>query len=421
VALEITAVRPDPALLDLPWSTPLEQWPENLLAALPRGISRHIVRFVKVSGRVIAVKEIKDDLARREYDMLRLLQKLDQPCVVPFGVISGRTTPDGQELDACLLTRHLQFSLPYRALFSQTLRPDTAQRLIDALAVLLVRLHLTGFWWGDVSLSNTLFRRDAGAFSAYLVDAETGEIRDRLSDGQREHDLDIARVNIAGELMDLAAGGFLDEVADPVEISQLIVDRYRSLWRELTERERFELGDRWRVEERIRRLNDLGFDVDELAISTDIGGSTIQIQPKVVDAGHHSRRLLRLTGLDVEENQARRLLNDLDAYGAAQDRQNDDEELVAHDWLALVYEPVVRAVPREMARKLEAAELFHEVLEHRWYMSERAGHDVPITDALKDYVATVLPGKPDEAAVVGVDTVEMPVVAMFPPSERPRK
>ena len=421
MALEITAVRPDPALLDLPWSTPLEQWPENLLAALPRGISRHIVRFVKVSGRVIAVKEIKDDLARREYDMLRLLQKLDQPCVVPFGVISGRTTPDGEELDACLLTRHLQFSLPYRALFSQTLRPDTAQRLIDALAVLLVRLHLTGFWWGDVSLSNTLFRRDAGAFSAYLVDAETGEIRDRLSDGQREHDLDIARVNIAGELMDLAAGGFLDEVADPVEISQLIVDRYRSLWRELTERERFELGDRWRVEERIRRLNGLGFDVDELSISTDIGGSTIQIQPKVVDAGHHSRRLLRLTGLDVEENQARRLLNDLDAYGAAQDRQNDDEELVAHDWLALVYEPVVRAVPREMARKLEAAELFHEVLEHRWYMSERAGHDVPITDALKDYVATVLPGKPDEAAVVGVDTVEMPVVAMFPPSDRPRK
>jgi len=421
VALEITAVRPDPALLDLPWSTPLEQWPDSLLAALPRGISRHIVRFVKVSGRVIAVKEIKDDLARREYNMLRLLQKLDQPCVVPFGVISGRLTADGQELDACLLTRHLQFSLPYRALFSQSLRPDTAQRLIDALAVLLVRLHLTGFWWGDVSLSNTLFRRDAGAFSAYLVDAETGEIRDQLSDGQREHDLDIARVNIAGELMDLAAGGFLDEVADPIEISQLIVDRYRSLWRELTERERFELGDRWRVEERIRRLNGLGFDVDELSISTDIGGSTIQIQPKVVDAGHHSRRLLRLTGLDVEENQARRLLNDLDAYGAAQDRQNDDEELVAHDWLAHVYEPVVRAVPRDMARKLEAAELFHEVLEHRWYMSERVGHDVPITEALEDYVATVLPGKPDEAAVVGVDTVEMPVVAMFPPGERPRR
>ena len=414
VTLEITVARPDPALLDLPWSVPLEDWPTDLLAALPRGISRHVVRFVKLSGKVIAVKEIKADIAAREYNMLRFLRKIGQPCVEPFAVIAGRVAADGEELDACLLTRQLQFSLPYRALFSQSLRPGTAQRLIDALAVLLVRLHLAGFWWGDVSLSNTLFRRDAGAFAAYLVDAETGEIHNRLSDGQREHDLDIARVNIAGELMDLAAGGFLADSVDPIEISQTIVERYRSLWRELTERERFERGDRWRVDERIRRLNELGFDVDELSISTDIGGTTIQIQPKVVDAGHHSRRLFRLTGLDVEENQARRLLNDLDAYRASQDRQKDDEEIVAHDWLSRIYEPITRTVPRDLTRKLEPAEVFHEVLEHRWYLSEAAGHDTPIEDAIADYVLHVLPGKPDEAAVLGVDTVEMPVVAMFP-------
>src|SRR5665811_1730767 len=364
MALEITSARPDPALLDLPWSVPLEDWPDEHLAALPRGISRHVVRFVKVSGKVIAVKEIKADVALREYNMLRFLKKIGQPCVQPFGVVSGRATADREELDACLLTRHLHFSLPYRVLFSQSLRPDTAQRLIDALAVLLVRLHLGGFWWGDVSLSNTLFRRDAGAYAAYLVDAETGEIRTTLSDGQREHDLDIARVNIAGELMDLSAGGFLADSVDPVEISQTILDRYRCLWRELTECQRFERGDRWRVEERIRRLNDLGFDVDELSISTDIGGTTIQIQPKVVDAGHHSRRLFRLTGLDVEENQARRLLNDLDAYRASQDRQNDDEELLAHDWLSQIYEPITRTVPRDLTRKLEPAEVFHLSLIH---------------------------------------------------------
>ena len=400
-------------MLDLPWSLPLEDWPTELLAALPRGISRHVVRFVKLSGTVIAIKEIKADLAAREYNTLRFLKKVNQPCVVPLGVISGRTGSGGEELDACLITLHLQFSLPYRALFSQSLRPNTAQRLIDALAVLLVRLHLAGFWWGDVSLSNTLFRRDAGAFAAYLVDAETGEIRNKLSDGQREHDLDIARVNIAGELMDLAAGGFLTDTVDPIEISETIVDRYRCLWRELTERERFERGDRWRVEERIRHLNELGFDVDELSISTDIGGATIQIQPKVVDAGHHSRRLFRLTGLDVEENQARRLLNDLDAYRASQDRQNDAEEMVAHDWLSQIYEPITRAVPRDLTRKLEPAEVFHEVLEHRWYLSETAGHDVSIEAAIADYVKHVLPGKPDEATVLGVDTIEMPVVAMF--------
>jgi hypothetical protein len=400
-------------MLDLPWELPLETWPEEHLAALPRGISRHVVRFVKLSGRVLAVKEIKADIATREFQLLRMLNRLDLPCVEPFGVVSGRTSADGTPLDACLITRHLQFSLPYRALFSQSLRPDTTARLIDALAVLLVRVHLVGFWWGDVSLSNTLFRRDAGAFAAYLVDAETGELHQTLTAGQREHDLDIARVNIAGELMDLEAGGFLEAGVDAIDTSNRIVERYSELWEELTGLERFERGDRWRVDERIRRLNELGFDVDELAISTDIGGTTIQIQPKVVDAGHHSRRLLRLTGLDVEENQARRLLNDLDSYRAGTDRQNDDEEIVAHDWLQRIYEPITRTVPRELGGKLEPAELFHEVLEHRWYLSERAGHDVPIEDAIADYVRTVLPSKPDEATVVGVDTVEMPVVAMW--------
>ena len=411
VALEFTAARPDPALLDLPWRVPLEDWPEDILAALPRGISRHVVRFVRLSGRVLAVKEIKAELARREYELLRNLNRLGMPCVEPFAVINGRVGADGRELDACLVTRHLQFSLPYRALYSQTLRKGTATRLIDALAVLLVRLHLAGFWWGDVSLSNTLFRRDAGAFAAYLVDAETGELRQRLSDGQREHDLDIARVNIAGELMDLEAGGLLQEDRDPVAVSERMLTRYRELWGELTGPELIDDGERWRVEDRMRRLNALGFDVDELEITTDLDGTSIRIQPKVVDAGHHSRRLLRLTGLDVRENQARRLLNDLDAFTAATGRQGEDEEIVAHEWLTRIYEPVTRRVPRGLVAKLEPAELFHEVLEHRWYLAERARHDIPIEEAIDDYVASVLPGKPDEQSVLGVDTRELPVVA----------
>lgn len=412
--LEISAARPDPALLDLPWDVPLEEWPQDRLAALPRGISRHVVRFVRLSGGVIAVKEIKADIARREYQMLRQLGRLDQPCVEPLGVVTGRVDAQGQPLDACLLTRHLQFSLPYRAVFSQHLRADTASRLLDALAVLLVRLHLVGFWWGDVSLSNTLFRRDAGAFAAYLVDAETGELHNSLSDGQRAHDIDIARVNIAGEFMDLEASGVLPDDVDPVEVSEEIVTRYHALWSELTADEWFDQGERWRVDQRIRRLNALGFDVDELSINTDLDGTRLQIQPKVVDAGHHSRRLLRLTGLDVEENQARRLLNDLDSYRASTDRQGEDEEIVAHDWLTQVYEPTTRAVPRELRGKLEPAEIFHEILEHRWYLAERAGHDVPIGDALADYLREVLPGKPDERSVLGTDTQMLPVVPREP-------
>ncbi|WP_400995872.1 DUF4032 domain-containing protein [Agromyces sp. GXQ0307] len=413
--LSITSAMTDPALLDLPWDLPLEAWPSENIAALPKGISRHLVRFAHLGGHVVAIKETTAEMAKGEYEMLRTLQRLEIPCVEPVAVITNRSDADGEALAPVLVTRHLRFSLPYRALFSQTLRPDTATRLVDALAVLLVRLHIIGFFWGDVSLSNTLFRRDAGAFAAYLVDAETGKLYEGgLSNGQRENDLEIARVNIAGELLDLEAGGRVADELDPVRISNGIVDAYRNLWRELTGSESFGMAERWRINERVNRLNDLGFDIEELAIRTDESGTTLRIQPKVVDAGHHQRRLLRLTGLDAGENQARRLLNDLDSYRAAY-RHDADEEMVAHEWLMRVFEPVVRAVPPELRGKLEPAEIFHQLLEHRWYMAQTAGRDIPLAEALTSYINDELRHRRDEATVIGPPTeaitTAMPAVA----------
>ena len=175
-SLNITAATVEPGLLALPWDIPLENWPDDTITALPKGISRHIVRFAQLDGYVIAIKETTDEMAQGEYDMLRNLQKIEVPCVEPVAVIQGRTDIEGNPLPSALVTRHLKFSMPFRALYSATLRPETAQRLVDSLALLLVRLHNVGFFWGDVSLSNTLVRRDAGSFAAYLVDAETGRL-----------------------------------------------------------------------------------------------------------------------------------------------------------------------------------------------------------------------------------------------------
>ena len=401
MALDITAAAVDSALLDLPWDVPLEQWPSSLLAALPRGISRHVVRFVNLSGRVLAVKEIGETVAHHEYDMLRDLSRLDAPSVDPVAVITGRVGVDGEELNAVLITEHLQFSLPYRALFSLSMREDTASRLIDALALLLVRLHLIGFYWGDVSLSNTLFRRDAGEFAAYLVDAETGELHPDLTPGQREYDVDLARTNIIGELMDLQAGGYFPEDSDPIDVGDRIRTQYDLLWNEVTAEESLPNQQRqYLVSERIRRLNELGFDVAELRMASDDTGEHLVIQPKVVDAGHHNRKFMRLTGMDVGEHQARRLLGDIDAWRATHDMQDVPLEEAAHDWLTDVFAPIVRAIPRELAGKLEPAQLYHEYLEHRWYMAQQAGHDIPREEALASYITNILQSKRDEAVLL---------------------
>ncbi|WP_105034991.1 DUF4032 domain-containing protein [Cryobacterium aureum] len=411
-SLNIIAATADPALLDLPWQLPLDAWPNENIASLPKGISRHLVRFAHLSGRVVAIKETTSEMAKREYDMLRTLANLEIPCVEPVAVITNRTDADLSPLNSVLVTRHLKFSLPYRALYSHALRPDTATRLVDALAVLLVRLHMIGFFWGDVSLSNTLFRRDAGAFAAYLVDAETGQLYSGgLSNGQRENDLEIARVNIAGELMDLEAGGRVADELDPIRVSNGIVAAYRLLWKELTGSESFSNSERWRITQRVQRLNDLGFDIEELAIKTDETGSKVRIQPKVVDAGHHQRRLLRLTGLDAEENQARRLLNDLDSYRAAYGGPGADEEMVAHEWLVRVFEPVVRAIPENLQGKLERAQVFHQLLDHRWFMAQNESRDIPLAEAVTSYVQDVLRHRRDEATMMDpvTEAITLPI------------
>jgi uncharacterized protein DUF4032/lipopolysaccharide kinase (Kdo/WaaP) family protein len=388
----------DPALLDFPWDVPLEEWPADQLVALPRGISRHVVRFVQVDSVVYAVKETSERIAQREYDLLRQLERIDVPSVEPVAIVTDRVDAAGEPLESALVTRHLQFSLPYRALFSNTLRPETVTRLLDALAALLVQLHLNGFFWGDVSLSNTLFRRDAGAFAAYLVDAETGALHPQVSNGQRLEDLEIARVNIFGEMLDLQAAEVLHSSIDPESVADDVVQRYQTLWHEVTYEQEMSTGDvRHQMRTRIRRLNDLGFCVEEVQLASE--GGVYRLRPKVVDAGHHTRRLLRLTGLDVEENQARALLNDLDTYRA--EHNLADEEQAAHQWVTEVFETVVRAVPPHLRGKLEPAEIFVQVAEHRWYMSERANRDVGIIAAVQSYVADILANRPDERAVLG--------------------
>ena len=388
-----------PDFLDLPWEEPLEQWGSPRLVSLIRGISRHVVRFVEYDGALYALKELPERPARREWTLLRRLEGQGLPVVEAVGMVTDRD----EELDAVLITRHLDYSLPYRTLFAGAAIPDLRTHLLNALAELLARLHLRGFFWGDCSLSNALFRRDAGALSAYLVDAETGELHGQLSDGQRHYDLDIAQTNIVGELLDVDAEVGLPSDLDPDETGEEIVRRYQSLWDELTAEETFGPHERYKLEERLRRLNGLGFDVEEVHLVSTPDGYRLRLDPFVVEPGHHRHRLLRLTGLDAQENQARRMLNDIARYREAREREEKRtfaESVIASEWRQRIFEPTIAQVPSDLWAALPAAEVFHQVLEHRWFLSERAGKDVGIDEAVKSYVASVLPGKRPERVVL---------------------
>src|SRR3954454_25354983 len=249
MALRIVATKPNPGLVTLPWHLSLEEWGDDVVVPLPRGLSRHIVRIGRLRQDVHAVKQTRQHMANREYRLLRELRRLGLPTVEPVGVVSGRATVDGEEIEPALVTRHLQYSLPYRSLFSHGLPQDSLPKIVDALVVLLVQLHLAVFFWGDVSLSNVLFRRSAGEFAAYLVDAETGELHGQLSDRMREYDVEVGCENVFAELLDVQeAQPELAGQVDPFAVIERIKERYGSLWHELTAEEEFGADEIWRIE-----------------------------------------------------------------------------------------------------------------------------------------------------------------------------
>ena len=171
---EITLKPGSPDFLDLPWHLSFDQWENQChrLVELPRGLSRHPVLFINYGGELYVMKEMRQGVAENEYQMLVQATSDRLPVVEPIGY--GLTeTQSGRH--SVLITRYLENSIPFRILFMSEGFERYREHLLDAISGLLVQLHLQGYYWGDCSLSNTLFRRDAGALQAYLVDAETAE------------------------------------------------------------------------------------------------------------------------------------------------------------------------------------------------------------------------------------------------------
>jgi uncharacterized protein DUF4032/lipopolysaccharide kinase (Kdo/WaaP) family protein len=405
---ELRLRTPSPGLLALPWDRPLSEWlvPDVPLRDIAVGPSRHLVKFVEADDQLWAVKDMPPRIAIKEYDVLRRLEDMELPAVRPAGLVLQ------PEFDtAILLTRYLEGSWQYRRLFMR-LPPDQPKhraRLLDAMAGLLVELHRHGVFWGDCSLANTLFSRDGQLLQAWLVDAETSEVHPSLSRGQRQYDLDILVENVAMGMLDLAERLERSEDLQDTLIAEArhIEDRYNSLWEVLHAEPVFGFNDRYRVEGTIRRLNDLGFAVDELSMQPDSANpGQLRLHVAVGDRRYHAQHLRELTGLDVGEGQARILLGDLHAYQVQLCREvghDVDEATAARLWVIELVTPTEQLAHAAVHHTGTAIQAYCDLLEVRWLLSEQAGYDVGTTKALAALSRDVIP--PDSAAKMAVAEV----------------
>jgi tRNA A-37 threonylcarbamoyl transferase component Bud32 len=384
-----------PDFCGLPWELPLHEWSKNdyHLEEVQHGVSRHPVVFINFDGSLFVIKELPVRIASNEYDLLSQMQSLGLPCVKPIGYAS---LTRGAGSFSILFTRYLDASVPYRSLFIGNAMDQYQTHLLDAISGLLVQLHSNGFYWGDCSLSNILLRRDAGALQAYLVDAETAEFHlPRLSPMLRYHDLEIMQENILGELSELQSDENLSLSYPFEETGPYIQQRYRELWEEITREDIFNQNELYRVQERIRVLNTMGFSVKDVELKNEDHGNILKLRIFVSDRNFHRNQLMEITGLNAEERQAQQIINEINELKAnfiQSGNSNISMDAVAYHWLEHIYKPVIEQLkplinnPTHSKAIADPIELYCEILEHKWYLSERAQHDVGHQAAVEDYI-----------------------------------
>lgn len=337
-----------PDFVDLDWSVPITEWDTPRLVSMPEGIHRHPVVFVAYDEDVYAIKELPPATARHEFDILRRMSKRSRRTADAVGYVDRPWVARDEEWAGAVITRYVAHAFPYRHLISGIGFGQRREALLDAFAGLLVELHLAGFYWGDCSLSNILYRWDASSIEAVMIDAETSRIYKRISRGQRLEDLDIMETNVAGEMADIASerGASIDD-AD-LALGSDIIDRYHALWNVLTTPLVVSAGDHYRIRRQIDRLHDLGFAVEDMDLEPVDGGTNVRISVKVGGRQYHSEQLRQIAGIDVSENQARAILSDLRYHRSKLGQEGKTRSAAVMKWRASVFEPIVLSITRHL-------------------------------------------------------------------------
>jgi hypothetical protein len=364
----------------LPWSSPLETWsPRRVhLLNVKSGPSRHIVRFVQAGAQRYAIKETSGENARRELDLYRRLHAIGIPALKPVGVVvrddgtaTIRTAVGMQRWErrtGYLVTALMEKVLPDSFLFRRAFSRHNRNRIWDAVVRLFVDLHIHGVYWGDASLANMLIHFSSeplpeigrrARLKAVLADAETAEIHHAISDRLRQADVDFFFESMLWNEEDQRALGV---VRDPI-VSQ---DDRAYLQAEYDKR--FGLELEMRSFELVTNI-----DVDRLLGDFNAAGDGKLLLKHIQE---HKWYLSEHLGREVQL------------------------AVAANDWYAQVFRPVCRlfgayGLPSCFPDR-SASRLYLDIMEHKYYMSQKEQRDIGLPSALRDYVARFSDRQPEQ-------------------------
>lgn len=376
-----------PDFLDLPWDYPLEKWEKYYpsMVEFEIGIHRNEVRFLEYNNVVYAFKELPKKLATHEFSMLKELSDLEIPVVKPVGYV--QFLKENSEEYGIIITEFLEYSIPFRLLFFKPKLFRYQKKMIKSIANLLVRLHIAKFYWGDCSLSNILFKRDAGELQAYLVDAETMEHYSTISDSKRANDIDVMVENIGGEFLDIEAQTNIPNYLHFEETPNQIKSSYFDLWSTLTQDIVISFQEKYKIRQKIEEIFDLGFTVKEYSLTPVASGNELVLHTMVTEKSYYKNELKNLTSISAEETQAKIIYNSILEFKAdieANLHKNFPFKTIAHQWMDSIYKFTLNQIGIDES-DINAPQIFCQILEHKWLLSEKNSRDVGLMLTISDY------------------------------------
>ncbi|MFA6455821.1 MAG: DUF4032 domain-containing protein [Bacteroidota bacterium] len=356
-------------LKKLPWSLPIAEWHRHGVPVLDikRGISRHVVIFVKAGRFSFGIKEISEEISRKEIDHYEQMLLRGIHTLVPAGFVVREEppipvkTPVGIQYEENFISHTVTVLvnkvLPDSLLYSRNFREENRRKIWEAIVRLFVQLHSNGIYWGDASLANTLIKFEKREVPfvgmqtmlfAYLSDAETVEIRPRISRSMREADLNFFFESMDWIVEDLRASGINRELAGTEEDKAFIRERYMLLYKVEKKKKKFE--------------QQTSFNIDKFLGSI--------FNPAYVD------QFLK----HIEEHKW---------YMSERQQQDVTLAVATRDWYETIFVPICALFRSEHILEFfkgkTAAELYIEIMNNKYYLSEKAGTDVGMIAAMRDY------------------------------------
>ncbi len=356
----------------LPWHIPLAEWEEHGVRTLDikRGMSRHVVLFVKPGRFSFGIKEISEKISKKEISHYEKLLLRGIHTLVPAGYVVREgepiplQTPIGVQYEenntSHTITLLVEKVIPDSVLYRRGFSPENRKRIWNAVAALLAELHSKGVYWGDASLANTLIKFEKvnvpfvgrrTELKAYLADAETIEFQPDVSPSLREADLNFffESMDWINEDVSRQVGSVPRDELSTEEDKEYLRSRYDQLFEIEQKKHGFEVQTSYSIDRFMGSISN----------------------PSYADL------LLK----HIEEHKWY-----LSEYARKEISLSD----AAHDWYENIFVPLCTMFRSEGVLEYfpgkTAAEMYIEIMTNKYFLSEKSRKDVGMERAMRDYV-----------------------------------